>query len=350
MTCAVNTWNEWDPLEEVIVGSAWGAYVPPMSDPVSELVTTSLGLGGQPYPFELVQRIQTQIERFVSILTSEGVKVRRPKPYDLSSQTVTPFFSVPCGYNFMNARDLVLIVGDQIIETPSASRTRYFETFAYRELFKEYFRSGARWISAPRPQLSEQSYYTPEVRTALNLREEMTSEFEPVFDAADFVRCGRDIFGQRGARTNRFGIEWLARHLGGEFHIHEIPTRCPFSVHIDTTFVPIGPRRALVNPHWIGDLPNILRGWDIIEAPDPEGFCELFPGVVRETSPFIAMNVFSIDEKRMFVDAQQKNLIRILKDRGLQPLAIPFDLPPYLGGAFHCVTLDVRRQGCLQSY
>jgi hypothetical protein len=30
----------------------------------------------------------------------------------------------------------------------------------------------------------------------LGLELEMTSKYEPVFDAADFVRCGRDLFVQ----------------------------------------------------------------------------------------------------------------------------------------------------------
>jgi glycine amidinotransferase len=308
------------------------------------------GHGGQPFPLELLFRVQQQINRLVEILTAEGVKVRTPQPHDLSLPIATPFFSAPSGYNFMNVRDLVMIVGDQIIEAPTASRSRYFETLAFRGLFKEYFRQGARWVSAPKPELSANSYNTPEVRKLLNLGQEATSEYEPLFDAADFVRCGRDIFGQRGARTNQFGIEWLRRHLGEGFRVHTIPTRCKFSVHIDTTFVPIGPRRALVNPHWIGELPDALKGWEIIEAPDPEGTAEVVHGIRYETSPFIAMNVFLLDEKRIFVDYQQKKLIRMLKERGMTPIDIPFELPPFLGGGFHCATLDVRRRGSLQSY
>ena len=50
-------------------------------------------------------------------------------------------------------RDVLLIVGDQIIEAPMGWRSRYFEHHAYKSLCKEYFRGGARWISAPRPEL-----------------------------------------------------------------------------------------------------------------------------------------------------------------------------------------------------
>ena len=350
MDYPVNTWNEWDALEEVIVGTAWGAHQPPMNDPVSEAGAINPAFGGQPYPLELLYRVQTQLDNFVRILIAEGVTVRRPMPFNLASEIVTPFFSVPCGFNFMNARDLVLVVGDEIIEAPTAARTRYFETLALRQIFKDYFKRGARWISAPKPELGPDSFNNLETRNRLDLKQEITSEHEPLFDAADFARCGRDIFCQRGARTNKFGIEWLRRHLGDRFRIHEIQTRCNFSVHIDTTFVPLGPGRVLVNPHWIGTLPNAVKGWEIVEAPDPEGHVELYSGIKYQTSPFIAMNVFMLDEKRVFVDFQQKKLIQLLKERGMQPIDIPFDLPPFLGGAFHCVTLDIRRRGVLQSY
>ncbi len=32
---------------------------------------------------------------------------------------------------------------------------RYYETFSYRSLVKDYFRRGARWTSAPKPQLTD---------------------------------------------------------------------------------------------------------------------------------------------------------------------------------------------------
>ena len=72
---------------------------------------------------------------------------------------------------------------------------RFFEAYAYRRLFKEYFTQGAKWTAAPRPQLLDDLYdnaYRPP-RKDEPLRY-IVNDFEPVFDAADFVRCGRDLF------------------------------------------------------------------------------------------------------------------------------------------------------------
>ena len=55
-------------------------------------------------------------------------------------------------------RDIILVVGDEVIECPMAWRSRFFEYRAYRSLMKEYFRGGARWTTAPKPQMSDELY------------------------------------------------------------------------------------------------------------------------------------------------------------------------------------------------
>src|SRR5712664_2144738 len=72
---------------------------------------------------------------------------------------------------------------------------RYFETHSYRPILKDYFRRGARWTAAPKPQLTNElfdaEFRVPEKGEPISY---ILTEFEPVFDAADFFRCGRDLF------------------------------------------------------------------------------------------------------------------------------------------------------------
>ncbi len=88
----------------------------------------------------------------------------------------------------------MLVIGDEIIETPMAWPCRYFETHSYRPILKDYFRRGARWTAAPRPQLTDElfdpKFRLPEKGEAITY---ILTEFEPVFDAADFFRCGREF-------------------------------------------------------------------------------------------------------------------------------------------------------------
>ena len=73
------------------------------------------------------------------------------------------------------------------------------------------------------------------------------TEFEPTFDAADFMRFGRDIVAQKSNVTNEFGIEWLRRHLGDTYRIHVFEFDDSHPMHIDATLVPLAPGKLLIN-------------------------------------------------------------------------------------------------------
>ena len=98
----------------------------------------------------------------------------------------------------------------------------------------------------------------------------MITEFEPVFDAADFVRCGRDLFGIRSNVTNAAGFEWLRRHLARDgYRIHELQHQCRTAMHIDSTFVPLCPGKVLVNREYLdpANFPpssNRGRSWSLL--------------------------------------------------------------------------------------
>ena len=177
------------------------------------------------------------------------------------------------------------------------------------------------------------------------------NEWEPVFDAADFVRCGRDLFVTISNVTNRFGVEWLQRHLGEGFRIHEIPSLCKQPMHIDSTFMPLAPGKVLVNPDYcdVANLPAALKHWDVLVAPRPDPQTGVM-AKISMCSPWTSINVLSIDEKKVVVDASQPTLIKALKDWGFDPIPCPFLAYGPFGGAFHCATLDTRRRGTLQSY
>lgn len=354
----VMAWNEWDPLEEVIVGSLDGATIPTHH----LTVIFNLPRAAQPfyrfasgfrYPKFMKTLAQKELDNFISILAGEGVKVRRPDSIDFSKKYRAPRWSSR-GFCVACPRDPYLVIGDEIIESPMCWRSRYFEGDAYRSLFKEYFRAGARWTSAPRPQLTDELYNYDYRVPNLKAGEPMqftVNEFEPVFDAADFVRCGRDLFVTRSNVTNLMGIEWLRRHLGPGFRIHEIESRCPQPMHIDSSFMPLAPGKVLVNPDYVDvdNLPAVLKKWDVLIAPRPDPV-EGFMSKISMCSPWTSINVLAIDEKKIVVDQSQPTLIKALKDWGFDPIPAPFLSYGPFGGSFHCATLDVRRRGTLKSY
>ncbi|HUF79657.1 MAG TPA: amidinotransferase, partial [Burkholderiales bacterium] len=278
--------------------------------------------------------------------------VRRPDPYPFHARYGTPTWRSR-GFTCACPRDSILVVGDQIIETPMAWRSRYFETFAYRRLLREYFAGGARWTAAPKPQLDDESYRqdyrVPEPGAPIRY---VITEHEPVFDAADFVRCGRDLFVIKSNVTNALGIEWLRRHLGEGFRVHEIESRCRQPMHIDTTFMPLAPGKLLVNPDYLDvqKLPAMFRGWDILETPEPDPIDGRLLKVTSMCGKWLSMNVLMLDEKRVIVEKKQPGMVRALKNWGFEPVPCAFQHYAAFGGAFHCATLDVRRRGELRSY
>lgn len=356
-SCPVNSHNEWDPLEEVIIGTVEGAMFPAWNTinlatvppEMWEEMETRMGGGGNPYPKEMVTAARKELENFVSILEAEGVIVRRVDKRDYAAPFSTPDWQVSSGFCAANPRDPFLVIGNEIIETPMADRSRYFEAWAYRSLFKEYFKAGAKWTAAPKPQLLDALYdanYT--VPTDDEQMRYIVTEFEPVFDAADFVRCGRDIFCQESNVTNKFGIAWLQRHLGEEYRIHTLHNRSSEAIHIDTTFMPLAPGKVLVNPEYLDldNLPDILKSWDLLIAPSPPPLGDPLCGV----SEWAGVNVLMLDEERIIVEKRQEPLINALKEWGFKPIPCAFEhYYPFLG-SFHCATLDIRRRGELKSY
>ncbi len=344
----VSVYTEWDPLEEVIVGVVNGSCVPEW-DRMIEATSPEKHAdffqrqGGKPFSPELIQVANTELEEFVNILEGEGVKVRRPEEIDFSVSYSTPNWKMKSGLYAAMPRDCLLIFGNEIIECPMAWRSRYHELDAFKPLLKEYFHQGAHWTSAPRPQLKEELYDKGYDKKGGYV----ATEFEPVFDAADFIRCGKDIFCQRSHVTNEFGIEWLRRHLDGKYKIHVLEVNDPAPMHIDATLLPLAPGKLLVNSERLGKVPDIFRSWDILEAPEP---CVFDDYPLYMTSEWISMNVLMLDEKRVLVEKGEEALIKSLRSWGFVPILCSFKNFNSFGGAFHCATLDIRRKGGLQSY
>lgn len=206
--CPVNSHNEWDPLEEIIVGRVEGACVPPLTPEVKANTYEKwwpfyTKYGGKPFPNDHLAKAAEQVAEFCNVLEHEGVVVRRPEPADFSMVYKTPDFESPGMYCAM-PRDIILTIGNELIESPMAWRARFFEYRCYRGLMKEYFQKGAKWTTAPKPFMSDALYDLHYPITSVQDRHRLaaqgkfvTTEFEPCFDAADFMRCGRDIFVQR---------------------------------------------------------------------------------------------------------------------------------------------------------
>jgi len=357
----VMAWNEWDPLEEIIVGRPENAHVPPFTVEVKANTYETYWdfykkYGGGPFPPEHLEKAIKEIEEFCSILRHEGVTVQRPDIMEWGKEYTTPDFTSTGQYAAM-PRDILTVIGDEIIEAPMAWRARFFEYRAYRKLIKDYFRQGAKWCTPPKPQMSDDLYDFDYPMTNVQDRHRLaaqgkfvTTEFEPCFDAADFIRAGRDVFAQRSQVTNFMGIEWMRRHLAPKgINVHTISFKDPNPMHIDATFNIIGPGLVLSNPdrpcHQIEMFEK--AGWTVAKPPLP-----LMPDdhPLWMSSKWLSMNVLMLDPKRVVVDANETTIQKMFESLGIECIKVSIRFANSLGGGFHCWTTDIRRRGTLQSY
>ncbi len=344
----VNSNTEWGTLKEVILGRAEFAQIPNIKNHDIHCVDYAnydsvQGLPGGYYPQQIREESVEDLEVFKQQLESIGVKVLRPALTDSGKKFSTPDWETD-GYYTYCPRDSVLAIGDMLIETPMPLRARYFETFAYREIFKNYFKNGSRWISAPKGQLLDELYDRSELTHASTL-----TDFEPAFDAANIVKCGKDILYLVSNSGNRFGAQWLQSTLGDKYRVH-VMTDVYAYVHLDTTIMPLAPGVVLLNGKRVGEhnCPAFLKNWkkiyfnDPVETPFEENWAA--------ASPWLGMNILSLSEKLIAVEERQTHLIKQLEQNGFDIMPVRMRHCRTLSGGPHCVTLDTVRDDTYDDY
>ena len=122
----VNVHTEWDPLEEIVVGTVTGAQVPVADRSLiaveyPEMVDDPRQIPSGPYPGHVLEQTETELEELAGLLTGLGVSVRRPGERDHKSTLSTPDWSTDGFYDYC-PRDGFLTVGNSIIETPMVLR------------------------------------------------------------------------------------------------------------------------------------------------------------------------------------------------------------------------------------
>lgn len=363
----VCAFNEWDPLEEVIVGVAENSCEPLCDvDPVWKYLFHSddkaLASNG-PYPKSLVDAARLELDNLTRVLKNEGVTVRRPESMPFEESFSAPgAWKVPNGFNATCPRDIVFTVGNSICEAPMGLRTRFFEYHCYRPLIQEYFKAGSQWVTAPKGIMNDQLYAAdyPVDETSLERRrliakhKHITTEYEPIWDAADMMRMGKDIFFQRSFVSNEFGIEWLRRTFAPQgYRVHTLHSEDVVPKHIDCTLLPVRPGIAVENPTRKMEERHMFieNGWRLLPSaevvPQPDQWVK---SVVRPTSKWIGINFVSIDDRRIVCSASEKHVIKMLESIGAKVIPVDFAAMFYLGGGFHCATTDVRRRGDRLSY
>ena len=331
----------------------------------------------------MVDDANEQMDYFVQQLERHGVLVER---IDIQPFMFNEPFSSPAGWTQLNAygvnnlRDVTLIHGHYIVEATTSRRSRVYERFNLRPLFEEYFREDPELVhfSAPFPLLTEESYVPnyyydfeqvwshDDKRQKLHDWAFQLTEKEPLWDAADAMRLGRDIIHQASCVTNRAGFDWLRRmfaELGIRVHLAEFDTPGDLSKpdnyhpwHIDVDLVPLRPGLCMYNPDWPPRTPEL---WQLFEQNDWELVAAAPPTYKHDNKvalyalsgqSWISMNTLSLDPSTVFVEAHETAYCEQLDRLGFDVIPIPYEKVIPFGGGLHCTTLDVYREGRCEDY
>ncbi len=388
----INSHNEWDRLQEVIVGTAdktIAVLTWPKPEPIPESVKeTAYKLAKEAYPQWFLDEVNEDLDGVCEVIKQFGARVYRPEVHDITRMYSTPHWS-STGNNIYNIRDLTLVVGNNVIETPSPLKSRYFETTALYPIWYEYFKKGFRWITAPKPRLTGEillPYYRDENDRKLTEEDiryqELTNgrleklhkltEEEILFEAANTLRMGKDLLYLVSSSGNYLGAKWLQRILGDEYRVHTTEDIYRSS-HIDSTALCLRPGLVLLNSTRVNpkNCPKIFDKWEKIYfddvAPIPEQELkfqrDVKDRIAKElaalgfetnleimASPWVGMNLFSLDPETVIVDSRQTNLMRVLEKHKFTLVPVRMRHIYTQGGGMHCATVDTVRDSKLESY
>jgi scyllo-inosamine-4-phosphate amidinotransferase 1 len=302
----IDSRNEWDPLQAIVVGSAsmanWPSSDLVFAKEASRTLWTETPVPSGPVPGWIVEEANVELDKLTEILVDYGAVVYRPIPMDFVAQKGM--------YNYC-PRDRLIVAGDVVVDCNMMYPCRNQESQALRTVLDQ-----ARIIKTmPRDQ-------------------GMT------LDAANVCRLGDTWLYLESHSGNRAAYNWLCEQFP-EINIE----LCNFyaGVHIDSTIVPIREGLVLLNGSRVNEsnCPRAFDSWEKIYINDvfPQGFFE-YP----YASKWIALNMLVLDPETVIVDSQQTELITVLKSKGVDAIPHTLSHSRTLGGGFHCVTLDTRRK------
>ena len=300
----ISSHNEWSRLRSVVVGRAdWANWPSTQPEYYREQLKTRwphTPAPTGPVPAWIVDQVNHQLEQLCAVLVDWGCEVYRPLAHN--HQWRDAFYSL-C------PRDRVLIVGEHVINCAM-----------------QYDRRTA--------ELEEMSFIQPTV----------TVPQHSWFDAANVMRCGRDVVYLVSVSGSPQGAEWLQQHLGNDYTVWPVESVYQ-GTHIDTTMIALNDHTVMINAGRMprNRLPRFMQDWQIIEVDEdmiqPQGFYQYPQG-----SKWMGLNVLSLDHQTVIVDRSQQPLIRELRGRHFEVIELNLSHARTLGGGFHCVTLDLVRK------
>lgn len=290
----------------------------------------------------------SDLDNLAKLLESRGITVYRPDILKKVVRFQTPTFKSEVS-SASNVRDITIVYGNKLIETPTYVRNRYFENMALYGVFSKVFDNGngGQWIKAPNTKLTE---FTIDLEDWRNPRDysNVDNRYEMAIDGAQFLRIGRDVIVNVTTYNHWLGFQWIKSfYPDSRFHMISIADN-----HIDGAIICLKPGVFLVDPKYqkIKDmLPEKFRSWkflipneeDLRKNIDVTGLTDI--DIRLASSRGMDINVLSVDENTVVVYDKAVCVIELLNRNGFETIPISFDNGEIFAGGIHCSTLDIER-------
>lgn len=302
----ISSFNEWDPIKEIVVGRAdfanWPSQDPVFAQESEKTTWTETPVPSGPVPDWIIDEANEDLDILSSTLEQLDIVVHRPKAINFQERGGM--------YNYC-PRDRFLIHGTTLVDPAMMYPCRDMES----EALEEVVYRADNVVRMPRDQ-------------------------GMVLDAANVLRLNDRMLFLESASGNKRAYSWLSKQLP------DVTIElCNFysGVHIDSTIVLLREGLVLVNASRVNmdNLPSVFDDWEVIWATDvvAQDFYQ-YP----YASKWIALNMLVVDPSTVIVDRNQTNLIRMLELYKFTVIPLELRHSRTLGGGFHCVTLDLIRE------
>jgi glycine amidinotransferase/scyllo-inosamine-4-phosphate amidinotransferase 1 len=302
----ISSFNEWDPLKSVVVGSAkyanWPSTDPVFAQESEKTLWTETPVPSGPVPEHIIDEANEDLNELALTLYDLGINVIRPRPRN---------YQVLDGmYNYC-PRDRLLVYGNTIVDPAMMYPCRDQEILV----------------------LDEVTHKTHDIR-------HMPRDEGMVLDAANICRLNDNWIFLESASGNKKAYEWLCDQFP-EVNIELVNFYS--GVHIDSTIVPLREGLVMLNASRVTEasVPQCLQSWEKIWVNEvvAQDFYQ-YP----YASKWIAMNMLVVNPTTVIVDRHQQQLISTLESHKFTVIPLELRHSRTLGGGFHCVTLDLLRQ------
>ena len=300
----ISTVNEYSELKSIIVGSVENMSWPTDDNEFNRSIDRSTFPGTLTrgtLPKQVSEEATEDLDRLVQILENRDIEVYRPL-------TDRPHWAY-------SARDILLTVGDMVIQCPTPFDSRANELELYP------FLNDCNIIKAPRPRTDD----------------------APRFDAANILKVDDKLIYSLSHSANDAGADWLQKTVGNAYEVIKWQVVDYEITHIDSTLLTLDKNTVIVNASRVKeqDLPNFMQNYKKIWIDDvvSRDFHK-FP----YASKWIGMNMLSLDPETVLVDDIQTDLKEKLEANKFNVITTPMRQSRTLGGGFHCVTNDLERE------